>query len=44
MQSCIFRDAEAIVSDPDSGPHCQIICIWQEGADALIDQYKDLAS
>ena len=43
-QSCIIRDAEAIVSDPDSGPHSQIICIWQDGADALIDQYKDLVS
>ena len=44
MQSCIFRDAKAIVSDPDSSHHCQIICIWQEGADALIDQYKDMVS
>ena len=44
MQSCIIRDAEAIVSDPDSGPYSQIVCIWQEGADALIDQYKDMVS
>ena len=44
MQSCIFRDAKAIVADPDSGPHSQIVCIWQEGADALIDQYKDMVS
>ena len=44
MQTSIIRDAEDIVSDPDSGPHIQVICIWQEGADALIGQYKDLAN
>ena len=43
-QVSIARDTEEIVSDPDSGPHCQIACVWQEGANALIQQYKDLVS
>ena len=43
MQTSIVRDAEDIVSDPDSVPHIQVICVWQEGADALIEQYTDLA-
>ena len=43
-QSSIVRDAKDIVSDPDSGPHCQIVCVWQEGANSLLEQYKDLAS
>ena len=43
-QASIARDTEDIVSDPDSGPHCQIVCVWQEGADALIEQYKQLVS
>ena len=43
-QASIVQDAEKAVSDPDSGPHCQIVCVWQEGANALIQQYKDLVS
>ena len=43
MQNSIVRDANDIVSDPDSGDHSQLLCVWQEGADALIEQYKDLA-
>ena len=44
MQSSINRDAEDIVSDPDSGLHSFNLCVWQEGAYALLEQYKDLAS
>ena len=43
-QVSIARDTEEIVSDPDCHPHCQIVCVWQEGADALIEQYKKLVS
>ena len=45
IQACIVRDAEKIARDPDrSISHLLIICIWQKGADALIQQYKDLAN
>jgi hypothetical protein len=42
-EACIVRDSQAIVADQDSGTkHCQIICVWQKGADALIEQYRQL--
>jgi hypothetical protein len=42
-EACIVRDSQAIVADQDSGTkHCQIICVWQKGAYALVDQYKQL--
>ena len=45
IQACIKRDVEEISRDPDrSTSHLVIICIWQKGADALIQQYKDLAN
>jgi hypothetical protein len=45
MEACIVRDAEAIVADQDTGTHHSLIlCIWQKGADALIQQYKKLES
>ena len=43
MQASINRDAETIVSDPDSGLHSFYLCVWQEGAFSLLEQYKDLA-
>ena len=43
-QSCVIQDADTIVKKPDGRSHCQIVAIWQEGADALIEQYKDLVS
>ena len=43
-QANIEQDAEEVAADPGSGSYCQVICVWQEGADALLDQYKDLAS
>jgi hypothetical protein len=45
MEACIVRDAQAIVADQDTGiQHSLILCIWQKGADALIQQYKQLES
>ena len=41
MQANIERDAKIFLEDGES--HCQIICIWQRGADALIDQYQALS-
>ena len=43
-QSCVIQDADTIVKKPDGRSHCQIVTVWQEGADALIEQYKDLVS
>ena len=44
LQASILRDAQRIVADHDSGTnHLQILCVWQEGADALIQQYRELA-
>ena len=43
-QASIARDAATIVSDPGGGLVCQIICVWQDGAYALIEQYKELVS
>ena len=40
MQASIARDANSFLEDVQS--HKLIICIWQKGADALIDQYRDL--
>ena len=42
-QASIRQDAETIVKKPDGRSHLQVVCVWQEGADALIEQYKDLA-
>ena len=43
-QACVVQDAETIVKKPDGRSHCQIVTVWQEGADALIEQYKALVS
>ena len=40
MQASIARDANSFIQDGQS--HFLIICIWQKGADALIDQYREL--
>ena len=40
MQASIARDANSFVEDGQS--HYLIICIWQKGADALIEQYRAL--
>ena len=42
QQTRINQDAEAIVSDPDSGSHWQVVCVWQDGANALLEHYKAL--
>ena len=41
MQANIERDAKIFLEDGES--HCQIICIWQKGANALLEQYRALA-
>ena len=43
-QACVVQDAETIVKKPDGRSHLQIVSVWQEGAYALIEQYKDLVS
>ena len=40
MQANIERDANIFVKDSES--HWQIICVWQKGAHALIEQYRQL--
>jgi hypothetical protein len=41
LQAGIERDAQTIVADQDSDTHhVFIICVWQNGADALLWQYK----
>ena len=43
LQAGIERDAKTIVDDQDSDTrHVFIICVWQQGADALLSQYKQL--
>ena len=43
-QASVARDTKAIVKKPNERLYCQILCIWQDNAYALIEQYKDLAS
>jgi hypothetical protein len=43
MQASIIRDADNIVKNLDSGScHLMILCVWQNGAHALIQQYRSL--
>ena len=43
LQAGIERDAQTIVADQDIDTrHVFIICVWQQGADALLSQYKQL--
>ena len=43
LQASIEREAQAIVAKAESGVlHCIILCVWQAGADALMEQFKDL--
>ena len=45
LQGSIKRDAQNIVANKESGTnHLQIICVWQKGADALMEEYRQLAS
>ena len=45
LQAQIVRQAHKIVSDTESlTKHLMILVIWQRGADALLCQYRDLAS
>ena len=45
LQAHIVRQAHKIVSDTESSTkHLMILVIWQRGADALLCQYRDLAS
>ena len=41
IQANIVHDSQTIVADPDTD-HLQIICVWQNAADALIKQYRQL--
>ena len=43
-QANIGRDADEITKVQDGSLHTQIVCVWQEGADALLEQYKDLTA
>ena len=43
IQANIVQDAQNIVAGKESDTkHLQIICVWQKGADALIEQYRQL--
>ena len=42
QQMRIKQDAEEVVSNPDIDSYCQIVCVWQDGANALLNQYKEL--
>ena len=45
VQSSITRDAQTIVDDQEGdSSHLFIICVWQRGADALLNQYKQFES
>ena len=45
VQSSITRDAQTIVDDQEGdSSHLFIICVWQRGADALRNQYKQFES
>ena len=44
LQADIHRTAVRIVADQDTTTrHLLLICVWQMGAHALFDQYKDFA-
>ena len=42
LQANIKREAERMVDDSES-QYLLILCVWQEGADALMAEYQDLA-
>ena len=43
MEASIARDARNFVADTASGvSYLQILCIWQKGADGLLDRYRQL--
>ena len=43
MEASIARDAQTFVADTASGvSYLQILCIWQRGADGLIERYRQL--
>ena len=43
MEASIARDARTFVADTASGvSYLQILCIWQKGADGLLDRYRQL--
>ena len=43
MEASIQRDARTFVADTTSGvSYLQILCIWQKGADGLLDRYRQL--
>ena len=44
MEASIARDARTFVADTASGvSYLQILCIWQKGADGLLDRYRQIA-
>jgi hypothetical protein len=43
MEASIARDARTFVADTASGvSYLQILCIWQRGADGLLERYRQL--
>ena len=43
MEASIARDARTFVEDTASGKsYLQILCIWQKGADGLLERYRQL--
>ena len=43
MEASIARDARTFVEDTTSGKsYLQILCIWQKGADGLLERYRQL--
>ena len=44
MKAGIVQDACTIAANPDLGDHTMNICVWQEGADALLEEYRQLAA
>ena len=43
MEASIARDAHTFVADTESCvSYLQILCIWQKGADGLLDSYRQL--
>ena len=43
MEASIVRDAQNFAADTESDTfYCQIICVWQKGAQALNEQYRAL--
>ena len=45
LQANIVREVKKITEGQESGTeHLVILCVWQRGADALLSQYRELAT